>query len=217
MRILRGDAGIDVYIGELTDPDGIHVYQCKFFPQGLEDSQKSQIRQSFQRCRDNGKFRLQKWTLCLPVDLSVDEKRWFEEWRSKQSASEVVISDPWGAMKLAGLLYQEKNRALREAFFKEEHLAQIRELHAMLKDLVPDIAERLRQDAAEREGVRHSDVLARQENELKQFIQAAREDYLTLVRASCRRGWLSQQAASTLGGRDPAFMDTCPRPHQNAQ
>jgi hypothetical protein len=118
VRIMQGDGGIDVHVGELTNPGGIDVYQCKFFPQGLDESQKGQIRKSFQGCRDSDQFTTKKWTLCLPVDLSVDEKRWFEEWRSKQAASGIVIEDPWGATKLEGLLYQEKHRGLREAFFK---------------------------------------------------------------------------------------------------
>jgi hypothetical protein len=56
---------------------------------------------------------MKKWTLCLPLDLSIDERKWFEEWRSKQVSPAVVIEDPWGATKLEGLLYQENNRGLR--------------------------------------------------------------------------------------------------------
>src|SRR5262245_9600702 len=76
VRVQRGDKGIDVHVGELTATDGIEVYQCKFFPDGLDNSQKSQIRDSFTVCRTN--FKLKRWTLCLPLDLSVEEKTWFE-------------------------------------------------------------------------------------------------------------------------------------------
>jgi hypothetical protein len=197
VRIVQGDGGIDVYVGELTDPQGIHVYQCKFFPLGLEDSQKGQIRKSFQACRDGDKFRLRKWTLCLPIDLSVDEKRWFEEWRSKQADSGVEIDDPWGALKLEGLLYRETNRELREAFFKEEHLTQIRELHAMLNRLLPDIAERLRQDAAERDAARQSGALANQQDELTRFVHAARESYQNQVgHAASASGYPSKRPSN---------------------
>jgi hypothetical protein len=106
VRIERGDDGLDVYVGELTDPAGIAVFQCKFFPLGVGESQKGQIRDSFKRCRNSTSFKTKKWTLCLPVDLSVEEKRWFEEWRAKQADSGIVIEDPWGALKLEGLLYQ---------------------------------------------------------------------------------------------------------------
>ena len=52
VRVKKGDGGIDVHVGDLSDPAGIDVYQCKFFPQGLGDSQKRQISDSFKQCRD---------------------------------------------------------------------------------------------------------------------------------------------------------------------
>jgi hypothetical protein len=143
VRIVQGDDGIDVYVGEFTDPAGIEIYQCKFFPQGLGESQKSQVRKSFRRCRDSDAYQVKKWTLCLPVDLSVEEKRWFEEWKGKQASSGIVIEYPWAATKLESLLYQTKNQGLKEAFFKEEYLAQIREMHTALQRLAAEIAVRL--------------------------------------------------------------------------
>src|SRR5262245_54062039 len=112
------------------------------------------------------------------VDLSTGEREWFETWRSNQADSGIVIQEPWGATKLEGLLYQAKNQGLREAFFKEEHLAQIRELHTTLQSLLPDIAARLNQDAEERERARRSDAINRQADELAQFVHSLREAYL---------------------------------------
>lgn len=146
VRIHQGDGGIDVYVGEVSDPSGIEVYQCKFFAQGLKDSQKAQIRNSFKQCHENTNFKLKKWTLCLPIDLSMEEKIWFENWKNEQSSLGITIENPWGATRLEGLLYEEKNRDLREAFFGEEHLAQIRESHSMLQQLVPEMYKRLKQD-----------------------------------------------------------------------
>jgi hypothetical protein len=60
----------------------------------------------------------------------------------------ITIQDVWGATKLERLLYEERNRGLKESFFKEEHLTQIREMHAVLLRLVPDILERLRDGTA---------------------------------------------------------------------
>jgi hypothetical protein len=179
VRIVQGDGGIDVYVGELSGSDGTEVYQCKFFPQGIDDAQKKQIRESFARCRDSTKFRTRKWTLCLPIDLSLDEKRWFEEWRAKQASSGIAIEDPWGAMKLEGLLYQEKNRGLKEAYFKEEHLTQIREMHGLLQRLLPDIAERLRLDANERDQAQRSEAMARQAEAINQAVADLRKIYLS--------------------------------------
>lgn len=44
VRVSQGDGGIDAHVNDLSDPGGVHVYQCKFFREGLEDSQKGQIR-----------------------------------------------------------------------------------------------------------------------------------------------------------------------------
>jgi hypothetical protein len=187
VRIVQGDGGIDLYVGELTGPDGIAVYQCKFFPQGIDDAQRNQIRESFARCRDSAKFAMRKWTLCLPIDLSLDEKRWFEEWRAKQASSGIVIEDPWGAMKLEGLLYQQKNQGLKEAFFQEEHLAQIREMHGLLELLLPDIAKRLRLDANERDQARLSEALAQQAKVIDQKVADMRETYLSRATQSAQK------------------------------
>jgi hypothetical protein len=180
VRIVQGDGGIDVYSGDIADPTGIDIFQCKFFPQGLDDSQKEQIRKSYRTCRDSTQFKARRWTLCLPVDLSIEEKKWFEEWRSKQASSSIVLEDPWGALKLEGLLYQEKNRGLKEAFFKEEHLAQIRDIHSLLQRLVPDIAARLKIDLFT--GQKELDAQARQEEYLNEFRQSLRDGFRALVK-----------------------------------
>lgn len=183
VRVSKGDSGIDVHVGELTAPGGIVVYQCKFFPQGLDDSQKGQIRESFKTCRTSTTFKFNRWILCLPVDLSVEEKAWFETWRKGQAKHGVEIADPWCATELEGLLYQPMNQGLREVYFREEHLNQIRELHATLSKLVPDIAKRLMQDAEERIEDRRSEVRARHEEELKELICETRDHFVCVSTA----------------------------------
>jgi hypothetical protein len=110
----------------------------KFFPDRIGDSQKAQIRDSFNRIRENNAFRTKSWTLCLPIDMSVEEKKWFDDWKENQRVTGIEILPVWGAFYLEGLLYMEKNHHLREAFFKEEHLKQIRELHSLLHKLLDD-------------------------------------------------------------------------------
>lgn len=180
VRIVQGDGGIDVYSGDITDPAGIDIFQCKFFPQGLDDSQKEQIRKSYRTCRDSTQFKVRRWTLCLPVDLSIEEKKWFEDWRGKQTGSTIVIEDPWGALKLEGLLYQEKNRGLKEAFFKEEHLTQIREIHSLLQRLVPDIAARLKLDRLSEQ--KESDAQSQQAKYLQEFGKSLRDSFRVMVK-----------------------------------
>src|SRR5205085_5112653 len=63
IRVYRGDGGIDVYKGEFTDSKGLHVFQAKYFPSGLGESQKKEIRESFKRCVTNPDFTTNHWTL----------------------------------------------------------------------------------------------------------------------------------------------------------
>lgn len=143
VRIVRGDGGIDAHDGSLADPAGVDVFQVKFFPTGIGDSQKNQIRDSFNTARDSKKFKAKSWTLCVPVDLSIGEKEWFDGWKQKQAASGIKIFRPWDATKLEGLLYHLRNRGIKEEFFKEEYLQQIRETHRAIEKLARDFEERV--------------------------------------------------------------------------
>ncbi len=142
IRVHRGDGGIDVYEGKFTGGEGIHVFQVKYFPNGIGKSQRNEVRESFTRCRTNTQFTTKRWTLCLPVDLSVEETEWFSKWVQEQAQHEIDI-DWRGATQLEGLLYHADNRGIKEAFFKEEYLTQIREMHGMLMNLIDDITTRL--------------------------------------------------------------------------
>mgnify|MGYP000008786583 CR=1 FL=1 len=47
VKVKKGDGGVDVFVGDIgVEP--IHVIQCKYFSNDFGDSQKSQIRDSFQ-------------------------------------------------------------------------------------------------------------------------------------------------------------------------
>jgi hypothetical protein len=141
VRIVRGDGGVDAYSGKLADPAGVDVFQMKFFPDGIGDSQKGQIRESFKTVKETSKFTLRSWTLCIPLDMDTDEKLWFDKWAAKQTG--VVINPVWSAAKLEGLLYEPKNRGVKEEFFKEEHLQQIRESHVLIRQLLEELDERI--------------------------------------------------------------------------
>jgi hypothetical protein len=142
VRVHRGDGGIDVYNGEFTGEEGIHVVQVKFFPNGIKESQQKEIRDSLTRCVTNTQFKTKQWTLYLPVDLSIEETRWFEKWSKEKETEYGIVIDWKGATYLEGLLYQSDNRGIKETFFKEEYLTQIREMHGMLRELLDDFRTR---------------------------------------------------------------------------
>lgn len=117
-RIVHGDGGIDGHAGSLRSRVGVDVFQIKFFPSRVGEHQKKQIRESFQRCTANKRVKVKSWTLCLPIDMSVDEKRWFDGWKNRQRQTTLEIRPVWGACMLEGLLYQEANRQLLREFFQ---------------------------------------------------------------------------------------------------
>ncbi|MBX7105119.1 MAG: hypothetical protein K1X57_13620 [Gemmataceae bacterium] len=121
VRIVRGDGGIDAHEGKLTDPTGVDVFQVKYFPKEIGDSQKAQIRDAFKTVREATDYKARSWTLCLPIDLGIQEKIWFQNWRNSVADSGVSIRTPWGAFELEGLLFQKKNQHLIDRFFEQGH------------------------------------------------------------------------------------------------
>jgi hypothetical protein len=86
VRVEQGDGGgIDVFVGSSENQRGIDAYQVKYFPNGLKDAQRQRVRRSFRACVGNPRFRVESWTLCLPLDLSQDEIAWFSRWRLQQT------------------------------------------------------------------------------------------------------------------------------------
>lgn len=90
VRVHIGDGGIDIYVGELGVAP-VDVYQCKYFIEGIDESQKSQIRESFRTAINSTEFKVNAWYLCLPVNLSVQEAIWFDGWAGKQAISAALI------------------------------------------------------------------------------------------------------------------------------
>lgn len=143
IRVVVGDEGIDSFEGNLTDPAGIDVYQVKYFIGGIGDSQKTQIRGSFASVRDSDKVKARSWTLCLPIDMGLDEREWFERWATKQKDSDIEIRPVWGELHIEGLLLQDKHRSIREAFFKQEHLEILRQQSGTLEKLLHEFTTRI--------------------------------------------------------------------------
>lgn len=142
VRCEPGDGGVDVYIGEWDDPLGIIVFQVKYFLHGLKESQKQQIRSSFQTCLNNPNFRTRQWILCLPIELSEEETRWFTRWK-RQEATAMLPSEYitwWGESDLMRLLLKPENEKTREHYFQQQHFTQLREMHDMLSKLLDEIS-----------------------------------------------------------------------------
>ena len=83
VKVKVGDGGIDIFIGELgVEP--ITVIQCKFFLESFEESQKTQIRDSFDTAINSDKYELKEWKLCIPRVIDIDEHSWWFKWKQKK-------------------------------------------------------------------------------------------------------------------------------------
>jgi hypothetical protein len=84
IQVSQGDGGIDIIKG--TFGSDIVIWQCKFFLNDIEKSQKQQITNSFGTAINTAKetrSKMRKWILCLPKNLTVSEKRWWDRWKHK--------------------------------------------------------------------------------------------------------------------------------------
>jgi hypothetical protein len=143
VRIVRGDGGIDAHDGCLADPDGVDVFQIKYFPVRIEESQRNQIRESFKRVRNNKDFKAKSWTLCIPIEMSLDEQTWYDEWAAKQCDSGIEIQPVWGATEIERLLMAPVNQEVRETYFQQEYMQLLREMKDHLRQLLEEVIERI--------------------------------------------------------------------------
>ena len=81
VKVSQGDDGIDIFVGHFSN--SIDVYQCKYFIDGVGDSQRAQIRESFNRAVSTDRYTLNNWYLCLPCVLNEKEHIWWWSWKKK--------------------------------------------------------------------------------------------------------------------------------------
>lgn len=89
LRPKQGDWGIDCFSGSLAGGTVI-VWQAKYFLNGLGEAQKGNIRDSFKalvEASNTHGFRVAYWTLCLPIALSPNEMKWWEQWKKRETLS----------------------------------------------------------------------------------------------------------------------------------
>jgi hypothetical protein len=97
-----GDEGIDTFVGEF-EGSKLKVYQAKFFCDGVGESQKDQIRKSWTTCKKSSYFdNVVMWTLCLPIDMSFEETRWWQKWRQREITKTGRQIDLWPLSRFVG-------------------------------------------------------------------------------------------------------------------
>jgi len=100
VRVHRGDGGVDTAHGEWGAQGALDVFQVKYFPGVLGNSQKQQIREAYATASNNPNFRLRNWILCLPTSLRQEDHAWFADWKADQDAN----IELWDGDKLEHLL-----------------------------------------------------------------------------------------------------------------
>ncbi|MCG6154107.1 hypothetical protein [Leptospira bandrabouensis] len=110
----QGDNGIECYLGSLDDKS--IIFQCKYFPEQINKSQQNQIRESFNRIKNNKDLKCEKWILCIPKDLNFDENAWFDTWKSKQTIPIELYDESF----LRHLL--NKHHSIRDHYFQNSNI-----------------------------------------------------------------------------------------------
>ncbi|MBB1643888.1 NACHT domain-containing NTPase [Sphingobacterium sp. UME9] len=136
VRVVVGDGGIDVFIGNYgVDP--ITVVQCKFFINGIGQSQEKQIRESFKTVVDSNDFTCSKWILCTPVELSVKEHKWWAGWKARKE--EIYGEDFIELQDGADLIDDLKLFDLYDTVFDEHVKNKITDIHDFLINSKTDV------------------------------------------------------------------------------
>ena len=94
VRVYRGDEGVDTFTGDWGSSGQLDVYQMKFFTDKWGDSQKQQIKASYQKAAENKNYNLKTWTLVVPARLTASDHKWYSEWKEgKPHTIELIDGD----------------------------------------------------------------------------------------------------------------------------
>lgn len=120
-----GDDGIDVLVGDISGD--IRVYQCKYFIDGIGDAQKSQIRESYKAV--TSKYTVIEWYLCIPCLFTVDNHKWWSDWKTGKQQKDHLKIDVCDGSRLLMLL---KECDMYETIFDEDIRLVLREIYDSL-------------------------------------------------------------------------------------
>ena len=118
-----GDWGLDIIVGELTeDAQAIAIWQAKFFIDGVEATQQGQIRDALKqvmaKANEEG-FRVESWTLCIPVSLDAAMTSWWDGWKKRKEKEHGIRIQLWDDSELEALLLTEDATRIRDTYFSE--------------------------------------------------------------------------------------------------
>lgn len=120
-----GDDGIDILVGDLRGE--IVVYQCKYFINGIDVAQKAQIREAYKTVTEE--YQVKEWYLCIPTLFTVDNHKWWSEWKNKMQQRNSIKIDFFDGSRLLMLL---KECDMYDRIFDEDIRNTLKEIQEYL-------------------------------------------------------------------------------------
>ena len=123
-----GDDGVDSFVGIFNGD--IRVWQFKYFLDRLSSSRKKQIEKSLKTAKE--KHKLKEWILCLPMEFSKSETKWFQEITKRELANKIKLSCV-NEHHLRNLI--QKHKDVRDAFFRGEEKSQLNRMEKAIMQI----------------------------------------------------------------------------------
>ena len=113
-----GDGGVDIFVER---DGGIDIYQCKFFPDKMENTQWKQIQTSFENSMKTAEkegVKVLKWCLCTPFISNREPVEPWKRWNTFVDANNGRIEDSMVWIDGASIIQKLENPALEDLQFK---------------------------------------------------------------------------------------------------
>lgn len=113
-----GDWGIDVLVGDLNH--SVTDWQAKYFINGFGESQKGQVRESFNSARRYAKekgYLIAKWVLCIPCSMDPPTLRWWQRWSREREAESGIAIELWDETGLRRRLALPEAAIVKRAYY----------------------------------------------------------------------------------------------------
>ena len=113
-----GDGGVDIFVER---DGGIDIYQCKFFPDKIENTQWKQIQTSFENSMKTAEkegVKVLKWCLCTPFISNREPVEPWKRWNTFVDANNGRIEDSMVWIDGASIIQKLENSALEDLQFK---------------------------------------------------------------------------------------------------
>jgi hypothetical protein len=130
--VSRGDGGIDIGVG-LIGQEPIEIYQCKFFPDKIGPSQRSQITESFRRALNSSEYIVKHWTLCVPCVFTRNEHFWWGDFVKKMSEEFKIDESSIKIINGNELIDKMKKYGVYNRIFRIDGLLKLDEIYRIVK------------------------------------------------------------------------------------